>query len=154
MAKDFLKELSKRPLVFDGATGTMLQRLGLKAGGCPDELALTEPDMVRKVHQAYVDVGSDIITTNTFGGSRIKLKEYGLGSPEKVRELNIAAARIAKEVAGKDVFVAGCLGPTGKFLRPVGELEFDETLDVFTEQAAALKEGGADLFLIETVMDV
>ena len=149
--RDFLSTMSSRPLVFDGATGTMLQKLGLKPGGCPDELCLRDPGLVKKVHAAYIEAGSDIVTTNTFGANRAKLNEYGLGA--KLKEINIAAARCAREAAG-DKFVAGGLGPTGRFVEPVGEMPFDEALAIYTEQAAALKEGGADLIIIETMMDI
>ena len=149
--RDFLSTMSSRPLVFDGATGTMLQKLGLKPGGCPDELCLRDPGLVKKVHAAYIEAGSDIVTTNTFGANRAKLNEYDLGA--RLKEINIAAARCAREAAG-DKFVAGGLGPTGRFVEPVGEMPFDEALAIYTEQAAALKEGGADLIIIETMMDI
>lgn len=151
MPADFLNELEKRQLVFDGATGTMLQKLGLKPGGCPDELSLGDPEMVKKVHRAYIEAGSDVVTTNTFGANSIKLKEYGLEG--RLRDINIAAARCARAAAG-DRFVAGGLGPTGGFMEPVGGMDFDAALDVFTAQATALKDGGADLIIIETMMDI
>lgn len=149
---DFLSELNKRQLVFDGATGTMLQRLGLKPGGCPDELCLKDPEMVKKVHRAYVEAGSDIVTTNTFGANRAKLEEYSLEGA--LREINIAAARCAREAIGDRRFVAGGLGPTGRFVEPVGDMPFEDALAIFSEQARALKEGGADLIIIETMMDI
>ena len=149
---DFLLELNKRQLVFDGAMGTMLQRLGLKPGGCPDELCLKDPELVKKVHRAYVEAGSDIVTTNTFGANRPKLKEYPLEGA--LRDINIAAARCAREAAGEKRFVAGGLGPTGRFVEPVGDMPFEEAVAVFAEQAQALKEGGADLIIIETMMDI
>lgn len=149
---DFLNELNKRQLVFDGATGTMLQRLGLKPGGCPDELCLKDPEMVKKVHRAYVEAGSDIVTTNTFGANRAKLEEYSLEGA--LRDINIAAARCAREAIGDRRFVAGGLGPTGRFVEPVGDMPFEDALAIFSEQARALKEGGADLIIIETMMDI
>ncbi|MBI5492996.1 MAG: homocysteine S-methyltransferase family protein [Deltaproteobacteria bacterium] len=148
---DFLSALKKRPLLFDGATGTMLQRLGLKPGGCPDELCLKDPGMVKKVHRAYVEAGSDIVTTNTFGANRVKLREYSLDG--RLKEINVAAAKCARQ-ACNDKFVAGGLGPTGRFIEPVGDMDFDEAVGVFSEQASALKEGGADLIIIETMMDI
>ena len=144
--------MRKRPILFDGGMGTMLQRLGLKPGGCPDELNLTEPGMIKKVHRAYREAGSDVVTTNTFGANRIKLKEYNLEG--RLREINVAAARLAREAAGEEGFVAGDMGPTGAFIEPVGEIGFDEAVEVFSEQARALKDGGADLFIIETMMDI
>ncbi|HAO93951.1 MAG: 5-methyltetrahydrofolate--homocysteine methyltransferase [Deltaproteobacteria bacterium GWC2_56_8] len=152
MKNRFLEALNARPLLFDGATGTMLQRLGLKPGGCPDELSLKDPAMVRKVHAAYIEAGSDIVTTNTFGANRAKLAEYGLEG--KLKEINVAAAQCAREEAGRDRFVAGGFGPTGRFVEPVGDMSFDETLSIFIEQAEALKLGGADLAIIETMMDI
>lgn len=149
---DFLCELNKRQLVFDGATGTMLQRLGLKPGGCPDELCLKDPELVKKVHRAYVEAGSDIVTTNTFGANRAKLEEYSLEGA--LRDINVAAARCAREAVGDRRFVAGGLGPTGRFVEPVGDMPFEEALAIFSEQARALKEGGADLIIIETMMDI
>ena len=149
---DFLSELNKRQLVFDGATGTMLQRLGLKPGGCPDELCLKNPELVKKVHRAYVEAGSDIVTTNTFGANRAKLEEYSLEGA--LREINIAAARCAREAIGDRRFVAGGIGPTGRFVEPVGDMPFEKALAIFSEQARALKEGGADLIIIETMMDI
>ncbi len=151
MVKDFKRLLKEGPVLFDGATGTMLQKLGLKPGGSPDLLNLTEPELVKKVHRAYREAGSDVITTNTFGANRIKLKEYDL--EDKLAEINIAAARNAREAAG-DGFVAGCIGPTGRFVEPVGDIDFDAMVDVFAEQADALKRGGVDLFIIETMMDI
>ncbi|MFQ5480500.1 MAG: homocysteine S-methyltransferase family protein [Thermodesulfobacteriota bacterium] len=152
MAGDFRKTLKNRPIVFDGSMGTMLQKLGLKSGGCPDELVLTDPEMILKVHRGYREAGADVITTNTFGGNRLKLREYGLG--ERVSEINEKAALLARKAAGSDGFVAGDLAPTGAFLEPVGDLSFDEALEIFTEQAGALAEGGADLVIIETMMDI
>lgn len=150
--RDFLSELKKRQLVFDGATGTMLQRLGLKPGGCPDELCLKEPGLVKKVHTVYAEAGSDIVTTNTFGANRAKLEEYSLEGA--LRDINIAAARCAREAVGDKRFVAGGLGPTGRFVEPVGDMPFEEALSIFTEQSRALKDGGADLIIIETMMDI
>jgi len=152
MARNFTKALKEKNLVFDGAMGTMLQRLGLKAGGCPDELVLNEPEMILKVHRAYKDAGADIITTNTFGANALKLREYGLTA--KLGEINKKAALLAREAAGTDGFVAGDMGPTGAFLEPVGDLSFDEAFAIFFDQATALKEGSADLALIETMMDI
>ncbi len=147
----FSKRLEEGFLVFDGATGTMLQALGLEPGGCPDELNLSRPELVEKVHRLYREAGSDVVTTNTFGANRMKLKEYGLDA--KLKEINIAATRIARKAMG-DGFVAGCIGPTGRFVEPVGDMSFDTMVDIFKEQAQALEEGGADLVIIETMMDI
>ncbi|MEE9613522.1 MAG: homocysteine S-methyltransferase family protein, partial [Thermodesulfobacteriota bacterium] len=152
MPRDFKKTLERKPVVFDGATGTMLQRLGMKPGGSPDELNLTAPEMVTEVHRAYRKAGADVATTNTFGANRVKLAEYGLG--EKVGEINAAGVKCARKAVGERGLVAGDIGPTGRFVEPVGDMGFDEAIEIFTEQAAALKKAGADLIIIETMMDI
>ena len=152
MAKDFRRALRDGVIVFDGAMGTMLQRFGLTPGGCPDELNITNPEMVQKVHRAFRDAGSDVVTTNTFGSTRPKLEEYGLEG--KLKEINIAAAQNGRKAMGDSGFVAGDIGPTGALIEPVGEMAFDEAVEIFAEQAGALKEGGVDLIIIETMMDI
>ncbi len=138
------------PIVLgDGAMGTMLQRLGLEPGGAPELLNVEAPDTIRAVHQGYVDAGSMIITTNSFGGNRFRLALHNLQA--RVAELNRAAAQLAREVAGDRVAVAGSIGPSGELLEPLGTLSFDEARDAFAEQAAALVEGGVDVLLIETM---
>lgn len=149
---NFLSALKKGPLVLDGAMGTMLQKLGLKPGGCPDELCLRHPDLIKKVHALYKEAGSDVVTTNTFGANRKKLSEYNLQN--RLREINTTAVKIARADAGSKVFVAGGLGPTGSFMEPVGDMSFDDALAIFTEQARALADAGADLIIIETMMDI
>ena len=132
--------------------GTVLQGIGMKPGGCPDELNITNPDMIKEVHKGYIKAGSIVITTCTFGANRIKLKEYNLD--KKLTEINMRAARNAREAAGKEKFVAGGLGPTGRFLEPIGDLSFDEAVDIFSEQVNTLKDSGVDLIIIETMMDI
>src|SRR3989304_185383 len=134
MPRDFKRTLKKRPLLFDGAMGTMLQKMGLKAGACPDELNLTNPGLVKKVHALYAPAGSDVITTNTFGANRIKLKEYGL--QDKLWKINTAAVKNAREAIGKTGFVAGCMGPTGRFIEPVGFMTFGKWLKRLGAQSA------------------
>jgi 5-methyltetrahydrofolate--homocysteine methyltransferase len=152
MEKIAFSQLFKdRVLVLDGAMGTILQPL-VKAGFCLESLNLDQPEQVRSVYAAYVDAGADIISTNTFGGNRIKLAEYGIGS--KTVAINASAARDAKTVAAGRAFVAGTVGPTGKLIEPLGPLSFPEAVEVFREQAEALAEGGADFLLLETFSDL
>jgi homocysteine S-methyltransferase len=139
-------------VVFDGATGTMLYSKGVFINQCYDELNLRAPDLVREVHRAYVRAGAEIIETNTFGASRTKLTPYGLES--QVHEINRAAASLARAEAGENVLVAGAIGPLGIRLEPYGPTSLTEARDVFTEQIAGLKEGGADVFLLETFADI
>ncbi|MDF1536977.1 MAG: homocysteine S-methyltransferase family protein [bacterium] len=147
--KDLIKN---RTLLCDGAMGTMLQEAGLAPGECPELLNVHSPERVRSVHRAYIDAGADIIETNTFGGSRVKLSSFGL--EDRTEELNEAAVRVAKEASSGDALVAGSVGPTGRFLHPVGELGFDEAVSIFAQQAAALAGAGADLIILETFSDI
>lgn len=138
--------------IFDGAMGTMLQAGGLKAGACPELMNVEAPDVVKKIHRAYIDAGATIIETNTFGASSLKLAHYGLES--RVRELNSAAVKLAKDAAQAQAKVAGSIGPTGKFIAPLGDLDFDDAYKIFREQAQALADAGADFLIIETCIDI
>ena len=138
--------------VFDGAIGTMLYAKGIYINRSYDELNLIAPDLVREVHEEYVRAGVDVIQTNTFGALRNKLQPYGLD--ERLREINIAAARLAREAAGDRVYVAGSIGPLGVRIEPYGPTSFDEARAMFREQAEALAEGGVDLFVLETFSDI
>lgn len=136
----------------DGAMGTMLHSAGLTSGGSPEEWNVERPDVIKDIHQAYVDAGSQIITTNSFGGNRFRLALHN--HQDRVREFNLAAARLAREVAdvaAREVLVAGDIGPSGEILAPLGTAQPEEVRDAFAEQAAALAEGGVDFFLIETM---
>ncbi len=133
----------------DGAMGTMLQRLGLTTGGAPELWNVEAADKIRQVHRGYIEAGSMVITTNSFGGTRFRLALHNL--QDRAAELNRAAARIARDVAGDDVAVAGSMGPSGELLFPLGTLTFEEARDGFAEQAVALVEGGVDFLLIETM---
>lgn len=151
--KDFRELLdSDHVYVFDGAVGTRLYDKGVYINRSYDELNLVAPDLVREVHDEYVAAGADIIETNTFGASRHKLQPYGLES--KLREINVAAARIAREAAGDSVFVAGAIGPLGLRIEPYGPTSFDEAKEMFREQAEALLEGGVDAFILETFSEL
>ena len=174
-----IAEAAKRVLIFDGAFGTQIQNrklseedyagdLGLKADqkGNNDILALTRPDVIRDITRAYLDAGSDVVSTNTFSANRISQADYA--AEDQVAAINIASGRIARELAdeyeakdGRPRFVAGAIGPTNKTLSlspdvedpGFREIDFDELTAVYKEQAAALIEGGCDFILIETVFD-
>lgn len=152
MKTPFLEAISERVLVLDGAMGTMLQEQGLKPGQSPEELNLTLPEVVAGVHRAYREAGADIIVTNTFGGNREKLSHYGLEG--RLREINRAGVEIARNAVGETAYVAASIGPTGKFVEPVGDLTFDAMAAIFREQAEALIEAGADLITLETFLDI
>jgi len=142
----------ERVVVFDGAMGTMLYAKGVFINQCYDELNLKTPDLVRGVHAAYAKAGAEVLETNTFGANRLKLSQYGLES--QVREINREAARIAREVAGDDHLVAGAVGPLGVRIEPYGPTSVEEAYLTFHEQMQALRDGGVDLFLLETFGDL
>lgn len=149
MAKltDKLKEVGV--LVSDGAWGTFLYKKGLKPGECPEIWSVDNKDDVLEIAKSYIDAGSDMIETNSFGASSIKLKDFGLEN--RSEEINKAAAEISREAA-KDKIVLGSIGPTGKMLL-MGDITEQEMYDSFYEQAKALLSGGADAIVIETMMD-
>ena len=139
-------------LLTDGAMGTQLFAAGLMAGDPPEVWNLEHPDRIRSIHQSYVDAGSDIILTNSFGGNRHRLKLHSMEG--QVHQLNAAAAAIGRDVADsadRRVLVAGSMGPTGELIRPLGELTSDEAQVAFAEQAAGLADGGADILWMETM---
>lgn len=132
--------------------GTMLYNKGIYLNLCFDELNLTNPEIVKEVHSEYLQSGVDIIETNTFGANRYKLKKFGL--EDKVSEINRAGARIAREVAGEEIFVAGSVGPLGLKIEPWGPTAVKEAEEAFFEQAQALLEGGVDFIILETFSDI
>jgi methionine synthase / methylenetetrahydrofolate reductase(NADPH) len=152
MREPFLDRIDKRPVVCDGAMGTMLYSKGIPLNRCYDELNTAMPQLVKEVHLAYVKAGADVLETNTFGANKFRLEKFGVG--EKVRELNLAGARVAREIAGDDLYVAGAVGPLGIPLEPLGVTTLDEARAAFREQIAALVEGGVDLIIVETMMDL
>ena len=152
MRTPFLQELDNRVLVCDGAMGTMLYARGIFLNRSFDELNLTQPDLVAEVHQAYARAGADVIETNTFGASRVKLGAFGLA--DRVHAINVQGAKIARHAARDQVYVAGAIGPLGIRVEPWGRTGVDEAEEIFREQAKALVEGGVDLFILETFRDV
>ena len=166
MTRDYLAALGERVLIYDGATGTSVQARdlgpddfgGKQLEGCNEALVLSRPDVVDDVHRSFFEAGADVVETDTFGGSRPKLAEYGLG--DRIYEINRLAAEIARAAAdreaarrGSDCFVAGSLGPTG-FLPSttdptLSNITFGELVDIFEEQGRALVDGGADVLLVE-----
>lgn len=138
----------KKVLLSDGALGTMLQAKGLKPGECPELWNITHRSVVMEVAESYLHAGSDIISTNSFGGNRIKLSMYGLG--ERTAEINRTAASICRDAVGSEGHVAGSIGPTGRMLL-MGDVTENELSDAFSEQAIALEQGGADIIIVETM---
>ncbi|HOK03340.1 MAG TPA: homocysteine S-methyltransferase family protein [Spirochaetota bacterium] len=148
---DFLKLISSKIVILDGATGTELVKRGMPAGVCPELWCMENPAAIQDVQRSYINAGSDIIYAPTFGANRCKLEEFGLG--HRVYEINKTLALLSKECA-KDSFVFGDLAPTGRFIEPFGELPFEEAVSVYKEQVSALIDGGVDGFVIETMMDI
>jgi homocysteine S-methyltransferase len=139
-------------IVFDGAMGTMLYSKGVFINQCYDELNVRAPDMVRDIHKTYVDAGAQVVETNSFGANRLKLTQHGLEA--QVKELNRAAAKVAREAAGDRALVAGAVGPLGVRIEPYGPTSADEACSLFREQMEGLAEGGVDLFILETFSDL
>ena len=148
--EDFLSRLHRGSvIVADGAMGTMLQAVGLPPGIPPEGWLLENPEAVSGVHRSYVEAGSDLILTCTFGATRPRLERTGLG--RRLGEINQRAVEIARHAAGEQAYVAGDIGPLGEFLAPLGELTYEEAVDIFAEQAAALAEAGVDVLYVETM---
>ena len=144
-----------QPILLDGAMGTMLMEAGLEQGDPPEEWNVTHPDRIRAVHKSYIQAGSRVILTNSFGGTRFRLEMHNL--QDRVVELNKAAAQNAfaeADAAPDMVVVAGSIGPTGQIFEPMGTLTFDDAKAAFAEQAQGLVEGGVDVFWIETMSDL
>ena len=153
ISNDALSWITSRPYVIaDGATGTNLFQVGLETGYPPELWNVEQPEKIRQLHQSFVDAGSDLILTNSFGGTGFRLKLHQ--SETRVYELNKAAAMLARDIAdkaGRRVIVAGSIGPTGELFAPLGAIDRDSAIAAFTEQAEALADGGADVLWIETM---
>src|ERR671914_985618 len=163
MARDFLDTVRRRVVVFDGGMGATLEQFDLTQedygglqGKCHEALVLNRPDVIKGVHESMLEAGAEVLETDTFQASRLKLEEWGLG--DQTGEINRRAAEIARAAAGDKRFVAGSIGPTGHLPASddptLGKITFAELAEVFTEQARGLVEGGADLIIIETAQDI
>ncbi len=150
MKKDFLERLKSEILISDGAMGTMLQSVGYMPGANPEKWSIENREKVKSIHRSYLDAGANILLTNTLGGNRFKLKKYNLDN--EIYQINKQVAQIAVEVAGDFAYAAGDIGPTGEFMEPIGLFTESEFYDAFAAQAAGLKDGGVDIFIIETMM--
>lgn len=148
----FLAALHNKILLGDGALGTMLVKEGLPPGENPELWMLSHPEKVQNITKAYLNAGSEVLQTNTFGANRFKLQEYN--AQGRVKEINLTAARLVREVAGNKAFVAGIIGPTGYFPAPLSEYSWAELVEVFREQAEALQKGGVDFLFLETFSDL
>jgi 5-methyltetrahydrofolate--homocysteine methyltransferase len=163
MPRDFLQTVAQRVVIYDGGMGATLEQFDLTQedygglqGKCHEALVLNRPDVIEGVHTSFVEAGADVVETDTFQASRLKLDEWGLG--EHTVEINTKAAEIARKAVGEDRFVAGSIGPTGHLPASddptLGKITFPELVEVFTEQAEGLVAGGADLIIIETAQDI
>ncbi|MBP7654050.1 homocysteine S-methyltransferase family protein [Candidatus Dependentiae bacterium] len=150
--KQFADLCSEKILILDGATGTELQKYGIPKEVCPEKWVFDNPKVIQEIQKKYVNSGSDIVFACTFGANRIKLSEYGLEN--ELNTLNKKLVEISKNADKTQYYVAGDVAPTGRFVEPFGDLKFEEAVSVFKEQIAELVSGGADLIVIETMMDI
>lgn len=149
---NILEKAKSSGLLFDGAMGSMLMAGGMPTGMASEMMNIEKPDIVREIHKAYLNAGSDVITTNTFGGSPVKMKSAGIA--HLMEEANRTAARIARQAAGSERLVAGDIGPLGEMLEPLGLISSAEAQDNFSRQAEILAQNGVDLFIVETMFDI
>src|SRR6059036_1731081 len=161
--RNYLEAIRKGVVVYDGGMGATLEQFDLTQadygglpGKCHEALVLNRPDVIQGVHESMVEAGAEVVETDTFQASRLKLDEWGLG--QHTLEINTKAAQIAREAVGEERFVAGSIGPTGMLPASddptLGNIRFGELVEVFTEQATGLVNGGADLLIIETAQDI
>ena len=148
MPEDFREALKSRVLLADGAMGTELYRRGVFINRCYDELSLSQPDLVRTIHEEYVAAGADIVTTNTYGATRIRLTRHGL--EDRVPDINRTAVALARSAAGDTAYVAGSIGPLPLLMRPAGPLSGASVRESYQEQSQLLIEAGVDLIVLET----
>src|SRR5881275_1652602 len=163
MSRDYLQAINARVVIYDGGMGATLEQFDLSQedygglpGKCHEALVLHRPDVIKGVHESMLEAGADVVETDTFQASRLKLDEWGLG--EQTLEINTKAAQIAREAAGEERFVAGSIGPTGMLPASddptLEDISFAKLVEVFAEQTRGLVEGGADLIVIETAQDI
>jgi 5-methyltetrahydrofolate--homocysteine methyltransferase len=152
MASTLFERAQKRIVLLDGGMGTELIKRGFQPGACPESWNVDRPDVVKGIYRSYYEAGADAVTTNSFGGTPIKLAAFG--QADRCYEFNRAAAELACAVRPPEKFVAGSIGPTGKFLQPQGEFTPEQFEAAFAEQAQGLAEGGVDMFLLETHYDL
>src|SRR2546429_9903615 len=161
--RDYIEAIRSRVVIYDGGMGATLEQFDLSSedygglpGKCHEALVLHRPDVIKGVHESMLDAGADVVETDTFQGSRLKLDEWGLG--EHTLEINTRAAQIAREAAGEERFVAGSIGPTGMLPASddptLGDISFAKLVEIFAEQARGLVKGGADLIVIQTGQDI
>lgn len=150
--KDFQERIRRGPLILDGATGSNLQAAGMEMGVCPERWILEHKDVILNLQKAYVEAGTDVLYAPTFTANRIKLAEYGLS--EDLPRVNAELVAISKEAAGNQALVAADISMTGRQLYPIGELQFEELVDIYKEQVCALEKAGVDLYVIETMMSL
>ena len=155
MPLDFLSRLQQGPVLCDGAMGTLLYARGIFINRCYDELNLSQADLIRGIHRDYLQAGAEVVETNTFGANSFRLARHGL--TDRVRELNLAGARLAREAVDNEAakkatqaWVAGSVGPLGVRIEPLGKTSLEEARAAFAAQIAALAEGGVDLLILET----
>ena len=152
MTLPLLDLVKTRTVLLDGAMGTELMARGLPQGTAPEAWNVERPALIKEIHDEYFAAGADVVLTNSFGGSVLKLAGHGLG--DRTYELNLAAARLAREIAPAGRYVAGSMGPTGKFLKPQGDFTEEDFAAAYAEQARGLADGGADVLLVETQYDL
>ena len=148
--EEWKKFVKNRFLLLDGATGTNLQKAGMPTGVCPEQWILEHKEVILELQKNYVEAGTDILYAPTFSGNRIKLEEYGLA--DRLEEINQNLVMLTKEAAGNNALVAGDITMTGKQLYPIGELYFEELVEIYKEQIRCMVKAGVDLLVAETIM--